>query len=149
MDVILHQLAELLLKAIPTFLLVVLLHFYLKFVFFKPLEKTLNQRYEATEGARKLAQESMERAAAKTAQYEAAIRAARSEIYQSQEQIHKQLQEHEAAELAAARKQTEAAIQQARAELAKDVEAAKAGLQRDSEALAEQIAATVLRRSVA
>ena len=149
MDVILHQLAELLLKAIPTFLLVVLLHFYLKFVFFKPLEKVLHRRYEATEGARKAAEQSFERAAAKTAQYEAAIRAASSEIYQAQAQIHKQLQEHEASELAAPRKQTEAAIQQARADLANDVEAAKAGLARESDALADQIAATLLRRSIA
>src|SRR5271157_1976428 len=131
MELILHQLAELLLKAIPTFLLVVLLGFYLKFVFFKPLEKVLRRRYEATEGARKIAEQSLERAAAKTAQYEAAIRAARSEIYQAQGQIHKQLQEREAAGLAEARKHAEAAIQQARADLAKDVEAAKAGLARE------------------
>lgn len=149
MDEILHQLAELLLKAIPTFVLVVLLHFYLKFVFFKPLAKVLQQRYEATEGARKAAEQSMERAAAKTAEYEAAIRAARSEIYQAQAQIHKQMQEREAAEMTTARQQAEAAIQRAKAELALDVEAAKAGLARESEALADQIAAAVLRRSVA
>src|SRR5690348_10440863 len=98
MDEILHQLAELLLKAIPTFVLVVLLHFYLKFVFFKPLAKVLQQRYEATEGARKAAEQSMERAAAKTKEYEAAMRAARSEIYHSQAQFHKEQQEREAAE---------------------------------------------------
>lgn len=149
MDEILHQLAELLLKAIPTFVLVVLLHFYLKFVFFKPLAKVLQQRYEATEGARKAAEASMERAAAKTKEYEAAMRAARSEIYQTQAQLHKELQEREAGELAQARKQADAAIQQARAALAQDVEAAKAGLARESEALADQIAAAILRRSVA
>lgn len=149
MDQILHQLGELLLKAIPTFVLVVLLHLYLKFVFFKPLEKVLHRRYEATEGARKVAEESLERAAAKTAQYEAAIRAARSEIYQAQEQMHKQLQEREASELAAVRKQAESSIQQARADLAKDVEAAKSALGRESEALSEQIAAAILRRSIA
>lgn len=149
MDEILHQLAELLLKAIPTFVLVVLLHFYLKFVFFKPLAKVLQQRYEATEGARKAAEQSMERATAKTKEYEAAMRAARSEIYQAQAQFHKEQQEREAAELAEARKQAESAIQQARAALAQDVEAAKAGLARESEALADQIATAILGRSVA
>ena len=73
-------------------------------------EKVLRQRYEATEGARKLAAESLERAAAKTAEYEAAMRAARAEIYQAQEQAHKQLQEGESAELAAARQRAEAAV---------------------------------------
>jgi len=55
---------------VPTFLLVIFLHFYLKSMFFNPLEKVLKQRYEATEGSRKLAAESLERAAAKTADYE-------------------------------------------------------------------------------
>lgn len=149
MDVILHQLGTLLLKAIPTFVLVLLLHYYLKFVFFKPLEKVLERRYEATEGARKLAEQSMKEADAKTAQYEAAIRAARSEIYQAQEQVHKQLQEHEAAELASARKQAEEAIQRAKAALATDVEAAKAGLASQSESLANQIAACIMNGSAA
>src|SRR5690348_10626754 len=128
MDLILHQLAELLLKAIPTFVLVLVLHFYLKFVFFKPLGKVLHERYEATEGARKRADESLERASATVAKYEAAMRAARSEVYQQQEQIHKQLQEREAAELAEARRQAETAIQEARSALAQDVEGAKAKL---------------------
>ena len=149
MDLILHQLAELLLKAIPTFVLVIILHFYLKFVFFKPLSKVLQQCYDATEGARKLAEQSLKDADAKTAQYEAAIRAARSEIYQAQEQIHKELREREAAELSAARRQADEAIRQARAELAADVEAAKAGLGRDSEALANQIADAILKRNAA
>src|ERR1044071_8128227 len=108
MDVILHQLGQLLLKAVPTFLLVILLQFYLKRVFFRPLEKVLHQRYEATEGARKAADESLARAAAKTAEYEAALRAARTEVYQSQEQLHKQLQEREAAQIAEARARADA-----------------------------------------
>lgn len=149
MDEILHQLVELLLKAIPTFVLVVVLHFYLKYVFFKPLGKVLQKRYDATEGARKLAEQSLEEAARKTAQYEAALRAARSEIYQQQEQIHKQLQERETAALAATRQETDAAIQKAKAELSKELEAAKAGLARETETLAGQIADTILRRSVA
>ena len=76
MDKIIHQLGELLLSALPTFLLVLFLNYYLKFVFFQPLEKALKQRYDATDGARKLAEESMQRADAKTAEYEATLRAA-------------------------------------------------------------------------
>ena len=55
MDATLHALGEILLKAVPTVLLVVVLHFYLKYVFFRPLKKVLAERYDATEGARKLA----------------------------------------------------------------------------------------------
>ena len=149
MDATLHQLGEILLRALPTFLLVILLHFYLKSVFFKPMEKVLRQRYEVTEGARKLAEQSLQNAAAKTAQYEAAMRAARAEVYQSQEQLHKELQERESAELTIARQGAQAATLEAREQLAKDVELAKASLERDSEMLADQIAESILRRSAA
>jgi F-type H+-transporting ATPase subunit b len=149
MESTLIALGGILLRAVPTFLLVVLLHFYLKFVFFRPLEKVLHQRYDATEGARKLADESLARAAEKTAQYEAAIRAAKAEIYQSQEQLHKQLQEREAAQVLAARQRADAAVQEAKAALAKDVAVAQASLAADSDALADQIAESILRRSAA
>jgi F-type H+-transporting ATPase subunit b len=149
MEATLHALGGILLKAIPTFLLVVLLHFYLKGVFFKPLQKVLRQRYEATEGARKLAGEFLEQAAAKTSEYEAGMRAARAEIYQAQEQLHKRLREDELAELTAARQRAEAAVEEARARLASDVEAAKAGLARDSDLLADQIVESILRRNAA
>jgi F-type H+-transporting ATPase subunit b len=149
MDVILHQLGELLLKAVPTFILVVLLQIYLKSVFFKPLERVLHQRYEATEGARKAAEESLVRAAAKAAEYEAAMRAARSELYQAQAEIYKQLQEKETAQITEARQRADAALQAARADIAKDVEVAKTSLAAESEALANQIAESILRRSAA
>ena len=145
----LHALGGILLRAVPTFLLVILLHFYLKNIFFKPLEKVLHQRYEATEGARKLAEQSLEQAAAKTASYEAQLRAAKAAMYQAQEQLHKQLQEREAAALGEARKSAEAAIKLAKTQLADDVEAAKTSLAADSESLANQIAKTILRRNAA
>ena len=149
MEETLRALGEILLKAVPTFLLVVFLNFYLKSVFFKPLEKILHRRYEATEGARKLAEQSLERATAKTAEYEAAMRAARAEIYQYQEQIHKQLQEKEAGQIAEARQRADALVKEARAQLAQDVEAARTSLTRESDLLATQIAESVLRRSAA
>jgi F-type H+-transporting ATPase subunit b len=149
MNATLHALGGILLRAVPTFLLVVLLHFYLKFTFFRPLEKVLHQRREATEGARQLARESLERAAEKTAQFEAAIRAAKAEIYQSQEQLHKELQEREAAAALEARQRADAAIRQAKDELATEVAAARASLASESDALADQIVNAILRRSVA
>ena len=145
----LHALGGILLKAVPTFLLVILLHFYLRSVFFKPLEKVLAQRYEGTEGARKLAEQSLEQAAAKTAQYEGQLRTAKAEMYQAQEQLHKQLQEREAAAVAEARKNADAAVKLAGAQLAADVEAAKTSLAADSDMLADRIAETILRRHAA
>jgi F-type H+-transporting ATPase subunit b len=149
MDATLHALGGILLRAIPTFLLVIFLQFYLKMMFFKPLEKVLKQRYDATEGARKLAEQSLERASAKTAEYEAAVRAARAEAYLAQERLYKELRQHEEAELAAARQQADAAIREAKELLAKDVAAAQLSLAQESDALAVQIADSLLRRSAA
>lgn len=145
----LQALTGILLNAIPTFLLVIFLHFFLKGVFFKPLAKVLHQRYEATEGARQQAQEALARAAARTAEYEAAMRAARGEVYQAQEQVHKQLEERQAAALHAARSRAEESIQKAKDALGADAAAAKDGLAQQSEGLAVQIADSLLRRSAA
>jgi F-type H+-transporting ATPase subunit b len=149
MEATLHALGGILLKAVPTFLLIVLLHFYLKKVFFKPLERVLEKRYEATEGTRRLSQQSLERAAAKTAEYEAAMRAARAEVYQAQDRLHKRLQDEETEQVREARASADSAVKQAQTELAADVEQAKVALAPESDSLAGQIAETVMRRSAA
>jgi F-type H+-transporting ATPase subunit b len=149
MDATLRALGEILLNAVPTFLLVVLLHFYLKKVFFQPMEKVLRQRFEATEGARKLADQSLVRASARVAEYEAAIRAARSEIYQAQEEFYKEFQDRQAAQIAAARQSAEAGVREAKTQLALEVEAAKATLEQASQAMADEIADSMLKGTAA
>ena len=149
MEATLHALSGILLRAIPTFLLVVFLHFYLKYMFFKPLDKVLHARYEATEGARKRAAESLEKAAAKTAEYEAALRGARSEVYKTQEQLHRRMQEEQATQVQTAREQAEAAVRDAKAQLAAEIAQAKTGLAAQSDALANQIADAILKRGAA
>lgn len=145
----LHALGGILLRAVPTFLLIILLHFYLKSIFFKPLEKVLKARYEATEGARKVAEESLAQAAAKTDQYEKALFAAKSELYKAQEKAFKDLQEQQAQALAQARAAADAEIKKAKALLAADIEETKRTLAADSDALADRIADSILRRSAA
>ncbi len=149
MEETLHALGGILLRAIPTFLLVIALHFFLKYSFFRPLERILKARYEATEGARKRAEEMVARADAKAGEYESAMRAARAEVYQAQEELHRKLEEERKAGVAAARSSAEEGLRQAKAQLAADVEAAKKDLARDSETLATGIADAVLGRRVA
>ncbi len=145
MDATLHALGGLLLRAVPTFVLVLLLNFYLRSFFFKPLEKTLKERYDATEGARKIAEQALERAAAKTAEYEAAMRTARAEVYETQERLHEELQERRAAQLQSAREGANAAVEKAKAGIASEVESAKADLGSQAEGLSDQIARSILR----
>src|SRR5882724_574695 len=121
MEETLRALGGILLRAVPTFILVVLLHFYLKFIFFKPLQRVLRQRYEATEGARKLAEASLTKASEKAAEYEAALRSARAQTYQELEQLRRQLQDDRALAVREARARAEAAVSQAKAALGAEV----------------------------
>ena len=144
MEATLHQLGGILLKALPTFILVILLHYYLKFMFFKPMEKTLGERYAATEGARKLAEESLRQAERKTAEYESAMRTERAKMYQEAERLHKRLQEEEDAALLAERHAAEQQVREAKEELARELEAAKTSLAASSDSLAGAIADSIL-----
>jgi len=148
MDETLHALAEILLRAIPTFILVVLLHFYIKRMFFKPLEKVLKERYEVTEGARNQAESTFARASQKAADYEAAIRATRTEIYHElEEQRHKARQEQEAV-IREAKRKAQQVVEAGKEKLAGDVAAARASLASDSELLAARIADAMFEERV-
>ena len=144
MEATLQALGALLVQAIPTIVLVILLHFYLKSVFFGPLSKTLQKRREATEGARELAAASMKRAAEKTAQYEAALQEARSAIYREQEEARRKWLDDQARHVEEARTRAHEAIHHATSTIELEAAAAKHDLENQSGELAEQIARQVL-----
>ena len=145
MDSTLQALGGILLRAIPTVLIVLFLHFYLKRTFFRPLQEVLEKRYVATEGARQAAAASLAGAEQKTAAYEAALRDARAEVYKEQEELRRNLiAEHEAS-LRQARQQAGLLIRDAEGQLSAEVVKAKQDLAATSERLADQIAETVLR----
>lgn len=146
MDEVLRSLGGLLLKAVPTFLLVMLLHLYLKRVYFRPMAKVLSARYEATEGARKLAEESLAKASGKANEYEAALRAARGEIYREQEEFRKKLrQDHELA-VQEAKQRGRATVKDASQQLASELAAEKQHLALETESLANNIVEKILHR---
>lgn len=149
MEETLRELGGILLKAVPTFFLVLVLYLYLARMFFRPLERVLQKRYEATEGARKLAEESLAKAAAKTEQYEAAMRAARGEVYKEIEQLRRQLQQERTAAIDRARREAEAQIGEAKVQLDNELVKLKQELAGQSDALAGQIVDSILRRRVA
>ncbi len=144
MDAILNALGGLLLKALPTFLLLLLLHLYLKRVFYRPLEKVLQARFQSTEGARKLAAESMQRASKKAAEYEAAIREARAGIYQEQEEARRQWRNMQAESLAEARRAADSRIKEAKAQIASEAVGVRRTLEAQTETLAARIVESLL-----
>ena len=147
MEDTLHALGQIVLRGLPTFFLLLLLHFYLKRTFFAPLEKVLAARFEATTGARKQAEAAMARAEAKAREYEDAIRAARTEVYKDNEGLRKQWRERQSVLLAEARVKTDSAIAVAKAEMAGDARTARESLQSESDRLADGIVAAILRRA--
>ena len=137
-------LGGILFRAIPTFLLVWLLYLYVTRVFFRPLKETLRKRYEATGGLRELAEGNVAMAERKAAQHEESLRAARSELYQQQEQERQKALERRAEVLRRARQQAEEMVAKAKQEMQQDVEEAKRRLAAESEPMARSIIRAIL-----
>src|SRR5689334_6374648 len=149
MEQTIQALGGILLKAIPTVILLIILHFYLKAALFKPLDRIIKQRRELTEGARKIAEDSLAAATRKAEEYEAKLRDARAAVYKQQEEIRKRWLEEQAKHVADARERSESATKAAREALALDSAAARTLLQESSAAIADQIVATVLGKRAA
>src|SRR5579863_4538643 len=84
MDKTLHDLGGIVLYGLPTFFLVLILAFFVKHLYLKPLEKVLAERFRLTEGARKAAEESLRNADSKIGEYQKALSEARAGIYKDQ-----------------------------------------------------------------
>jgi F-type H+-transporting ATPase subunit b len=149
MDETLHQLERLLLGSIPTIFLFLSLVILYRLLVYGPLTRVLDERRERTEGAIEQANAATAAAAAKTQEYEAQLRAARSRIFQARQQK-QQLWNRE----------RDNAIAEAHAAAQRQVEEAKLALQAQSEAghrtikdsideLASDILAAVLPKSSA
>jgi F-type H+-transporting ATPase subunit b len=146
MEQTLQALSGILLKAVPTILLLIVLHFYLKAMLFRPLQKMLSQREALTAGARKAAEASLAAAERKAGDYEAKFRDARAEVYREQEETRRVWLEDQAKQVAAGQARTAESLTVARKNLAGETTAAKASLVDTSAALADKIATTVLAR---
>jgi len=149
MDATLHDLGELLLKAIPTLLLLLIVHLYLKRMFFGPMREVLAKRREATEGARKSAEALLAKASEKAAALEAALRKAREQIYQEQEEARRRWIGEQTARLEEARRNSRDLIHQAKQQLDAEAAAAKRDLTATTAALADQIAQSLLEGKAA
>jgi F-type H+-transporting ATPase subunit b len=146
MEQTLQALGGILLRAIPTVILLLLLHFYLKAVLFGPVEKMLREREGLTDGARKAAQGSLSAAEAKAQEYESKIREARASVYKEQEDTRKRWLEDQAAQIGQARTQSEAQVRREKDTIAAEASAARQQLEQTAGSLADQIATSVLTR---
>jgi F-type H+-transporting ATPase subunit b len=145
----LNQLGGLLLKAVPTLFLLLVVHFYLKRMFFRPMAEVLAKRRAATDGLRESAEAMRAKAAEKANVIEAQLREAREGIYQEQEEARRRWTSDQDAQLEEARKQSRALIHQSKQQLDTEAAEAKGQLAATTDALAEQIARRLLERTAA
>jgi F-type H+-transporting ATPase subunit b len=146
MEQTLQALSGILLRAVPTAILLVILHLFLKYVLFRPLQQVLKQRESLTAGARKAADESLAAAARKAEDYESKFRDARSEVYREQEEIRKAWMNDQVKQVGAAQARSAEMITASQKQLAAETADAGKSLVETSATLADQIATSILAR---
>jgi F-type H+-transporting ATPase subunit b len=140
----LQALGGILLQAIPTICLLLIVHFYLKWMFFRPMREVLEKRREATEGARESAAAMLKQASEKAATLEAALRKAREEIYQENEATRRRWTDDQASRLDEARRESRELIHKAKQQLEAEAALAKRSLEATADSLAEEIKRSLL-----
>ncbi|HEV2423373.1 MAG TPA: ATP synthase F0 subunit B [Terriglobia bacterium] len=139
-----QELAQAFVQAIPTVVLVALLLFILRKIFFQPLAAVLKARDGQSKGAVARARERAAQADARAAEYEALWLKARQEVYSQRESDRKEAVEARDEVVRQARARAEATVKAAQADLAAQAEEARRELARSSGVLAEQIAGVIL-----
>ena len=145
----LHDLGGIVLNGLPTFFLLIILTFFVKFLYLQPLEKVLAERYRLTEGARKAAEESLKSADTKIAEYQDALNRARGEIYREQADFLHKLHAEQSEMARAARLESDSRVAAIKLSIARDADATRDHLEAQSESLAAEIAAAILGRRAA
>ncbi len=143
---ILHQLGELFLEAVPTVVIVLLFYFFLRWAFFQPIQKTMAERAARIEGARTEAAAVEASAKQDLDSYNEALRKARAEIYAEQEAARQGALDERAKRLKATRARAQEDVNAAKQRIAADLAAARTEIERQTPALAGDIARMILER---
>ncbi len=149
MESTLNALGQLLLKAIPTIFLLLVVHLYLKAMFFRPMADVLAKRRAATEGLRESAEAMRAKGAEQTKSIEEQLRKAREAIYQEQEEARRGWLGDQTAQLEDARKQARELIHQSEELLDAEAVSAKSQLAGTADTLADEIAQALLLKGKA
>lgn len=144
MDVILHQLGELVLGAVPTMVLFVLLVIAYGYLVRRPLDRVLAERRARTTGAVEQARNSISEAEAKTAEYEDKLRKAKAEIFAARDKRLKQWTAERDQALAEARAATGEQVTAAKTEIEQSAVVARRQIEGMSGELSDQILRAVL-----
>jgi F-type H+-transporting ATPase subunit b len=148
LDLILHQLADLFLRSIPTAVLFLLLLAAYRRLVHAPLMKVLAERRERTTGAVARAEAAIREADARAQEYEAKLRAARAEIFRAREQRVHALQRERDRVLEEARHAAHETVRTARERLDVEASDARDALDSRADALAVEILRVIIPSAI-
>jgi F0F1-type ATP synthase membrane subunit b/b' len=141
---ILNQLEELFLAAVPTVIILFFFYLFMRWSFFGPIERVLEERHRRAEGARQEAEASRAAVQEKLHAYNEALRKARGEMFAEMEAIRRRVLDERQAAINAARAAAQQELQTAKKALAAEVEAARVQLEQSGDVLANEIAEAIL-----
>jgi F-type H+-transporting ATPase subunit b len=149
MDETLRQIGELLLGSIPTVIFFLLLFALYTVLVHKPLARILAERHARTQGAIEKARADIQKAEARTAEYEQKLREARLVLFKAQEARRAQAAQARSGIVAQAREAAQAKVDEARAAIENDKAAARKTLEFEAGRLATEIIRAVLEPAMA
>jgi F-type H+-transporting ATPase subunit b len=147
MDETLHQLGALLLGSIPTIFLFLLIVILYRFLVYGPLTRVLSERRARTEGAIEQANAATAAAAAKTQEYEAQLRAARSKIFQARQLKQQQWNQERDSAVTEAHEAAQRQVEEAKSALQAQTNAAHHTIESSIDELAGEILEAILPKS--
>jgi F-type H+-transporting ATPase subunit b len=149
MNSTLQGLSNLFIESVPTIVFFIVLNFYLKRVFFRPMRAILDERRKATEGVRELARLANEAAKEQMSEFERALQQARNEIHKNNDAVRRQWAEEQLATLEQARAEAAKKLASARQLIDEELRQAESELNAMVEPLSNEIVQSLLRRRAA
>jgi F-type H+-transporting ATPase subunit b len=142
--VMVHQLENLFLESVPTIIMVLLFYAVLKYTFFQPLLKAMDERSARTEGARREAEASQAAAREKVHSYEEALKKARLAVYAEQDVARRAILDERANQVRETRTRAMEHVQGEKDAIAKEKSAARTQLELTTPDLAAEMVRTLI-----
>jgi len=143
---ILHQLASLVIAALPTVVIVLVFYVFLRWAFFTPILKAMAERKARIEGARAEAAAVEATTKHELDTYNEAMRKARQEVYGRQEAARQSVLDERAQLIRAMRTRAQEEVTAAKEKFAAELAAASAAIEPQTAALAREIARMIVEK---
>ncbi len=143
---ILHSLGQLFLGSVPTIIIVLLFYFFLRSVFFTPIQRAMAEREARIDGARAEAAAVEAEAKHEMESYHDALSQARAKIFSEQEAVRHEALENRGKLLKAMRVRAQEEVLAATKRIETESQAARAQVEREVPTLAGDIVRVILEK---